>query len=77
MVGPAQFPILLLEVLDALGFSGGSAGAVAGIDLVLIDPGPQCFWVHTELVADPAEDAAAGTRVSFEGVEDHADCSFA
>src|SRR5699024_4162075 len=38
-------------------------------------PGPQCFRVHTELVTDTAEDTAAGTRVGFEGVEDHADRS--
>src|SRR5699024_8651970 len=73
--GPAQFPILLLEVLDPLGISGGGAGTVAGIDLVLVDPGPQCFRVHTELVTDTAEDTAARTRVGFEGVEDHADRS--
>src|SRR5699024_3738491 len=46
-----------------------------GSDLCLVDPGPQCFRVHTELVTDTAEDTAAGTRVGFEGVEDHADRS--
>src|SRR5699024_9193006 len=42
----------------------------------LVDPGPQCFWVHAELVTDAAEDAAAGTRVGFESDADHAHCSF-
>ena len=50
---------------------------VAGIDLILVNPGPQGFGVDSELVADTAEDAAAGTRVGFECVEDHADCSLA
>src|SRR5699024_2509013 len=64
-------------VLDPLGISGGGAGSVAGIDLILVNPGPQGFGVDSELVADTAEDAAAGTRVGFECVEDHADCSLA
>src|SRR5699024_4532686 len=76
LVRPAQFPILFLEVLDPLGISGGGAGSVAGIDLILVNPGPQGFGVDSELVADTAEDAAAGTRVGFESVADHADCSF-
>ena len=76
MIGSAQFPVLFLEVFDSLGFSGGGAGPVAGIDLVLVDSGPQCFRVHAELLTDAAEDAAAGTRVVFESVADHADCSF-
>src|SRR5699024_4367195 len=75
-IGSSQFPVLFLEVFDSLGFSGGGAGPVVGIDLVLVDPRPQCFWVHAELVTDAAEDAAAGTRVGFESVADHADCSF-
>src|SRR5699024_11593722 len=76
LIGSAQFPVLFLEVFDSLGFSGGGAGPVAGIDLVLVDPGPQSFWVHAELVTDAAEDAAAGTRGGFESVADHAHCSF-
>ncbi|MCD1285785.1 hypothetical protein CV023_08055 [Brevibacterium sp. CCUG 69071] len=62
MVGPAQLPVLFLEVLDPLGISGGGAG-------------PQCFRVHAELVTDTAEHVAAGTGVGFECVEDHADRS--
>ena len=76
LVSPAQFSVLFLEVLDPLGIRSGGAGPVAGIYMVLVDPRPQRFGVDTELVADTAKDTSAGTGVSFECIEDHADCSF-
>lgn len=57
-------------------FLPDETGTVAGIDLVLVGPGPQSPWIHSEL-ADSTVDAAAGAGVGFECIEDHADCSLA
>src|SRR5204862_7354438 len=54
LVGPAELPVLPLELGDAAVLLGGDPWAAPAVDLGLADPVAQGLWADVELAGDPA-----------------------
>jgi hypothetical protein len=59
LVGAAELPVLLLELVDPSSLLGRRARARAVVDLGLSDPVPERLRADVELTGDPGDDAVA------------------